>query len=403
MYQFINAVLLPKGKNKTWVNTDISMVYLYDVFRLYEDGYIVLTDTANPGQALYLDYKTLKTMSIRFYNMIFETWLLTQTVGSLSTTLIEPVIIKKNVLYSDALQALFMVNKIGNDLWLHKDNISTDSLHKRVLTSVNGLLHYNSPAPDEESLIITNGSKSTRPGLPNAIGLWSFNDIGDVIQTRITGGMLYNTSPSITRYQNLIIKTSINAIGKTVLLSIAGFMHALDNVYDVINENPLTIMVKPNKIDWVMRLFELTDIVSVKELGLSESFYAPDAIANGELETDSFINAVLTLPQSFVVIVDTPRMHADKELAINPNIVGFYESLKEPLFPLLSNTGRELGYWRKRQVDKWVCVISPNMKPKYLITTTEYMQERVVNRTLSEEGQVLHTPYFLNLCSQSTA
>ena len=401
MYQFVNAILRPKGKNKTWVDTDISIQLLNDVFTQYTDGYIVLSDTTAPSIPLYLDYKLLKTLSIPYYNMAFETWLLTLPVAALPTTLVEPVITSKAMLYSDAIQAMFTLTKSGNDAVLHKDNIDTAALHHRVLTSVNGLLHRNTPHEDGESLRILNAVQLKPRSEHNMVGLYSFNDIGVVQQHAITSDMIYDINPATKRYQSVLIKTNIDVTNKSVLLSIAGYLHAHDSTYEVINENPCTIIIRTNRIDFTQRLFEISNHIPLETLGLSTSLFAPDAIANKELSEDSFINNILQMVQSFIIVVDTPNLHIQKEYAIKPPHVGFFECLKEPTFPLMSSTGRELTYWRRKQVDRWVVNIPLQFYPNYLIHTTEYEQDRVVNQSLSEEGYTGVNAYFLGIYSQT--
>lgn len=403
MYQFVNAILLAKGKNKTFQETDISLQLLNTVFTQYLDGYIVLNDTSNPSTLLYLDYKQLKNQSIKYYNMAFETWLLTLTVGVLPTTLIEPSITRKSVLYSDAIQAQFTLNKSGADVIVHKDNIDTHALRHRVLTSVNGFLHRNTPDVDGESLRIISGNIVKPRPQHNMVGLYSFNDIGDIVQVPITANMLHDVNTATKRSQSVVIKTNIDASQKTVLLSIAGYLHALDTTYEVINENPCTIVLKTNRISFPNRLFELSSVLPLESLGLSTSLFAPDAIATRELNEDVFINTLLTMVQSFVIIVDTPRMYTEKKLAIKPPHIGWYESLEEPVYPLYSSTGRELTYWRRKQVDRWIVNIQLERQPNYLINTTEHELDRVINQSLSEEGYSLINAHFLGLNSQTMA
>lgn len=401
MYQFVNAILLEKGKNKTFREIDISMQLLNTVFTSYLDGYVVLNDTSNPSVLMYLDYKQLKNLSIKYYNMVFETWLLTLTVGSLPTTLIEPVITRKNVLYSDAIQAQFTLNRSGDDAIMHKDNIDTHSLHHRVLTSVNGFLHRNIPDVDGESLRILSGNMLRPKPQHNMVGIYSFNEIGDITQIPITIDMLHDVNTATKRSQSIVIKTNIDATNKTVLLSIVGYLHALDSTYEVINENPCTIVLKTNRISYPNRLFELSSMLTLDKLGLSTSFYAPDAIATKELGEDTFINTLLTMVQSFVIIVDAPRMYTQKQLAIKPPHIGWYESLEEPVFPLYSSTGRELTYWRRKQVDRWIANIQLERQPNYIIHTTENELDRAINQSLSEEGYGIINAYFLGIYSQT--
>lgn len=400
MYLFTNAVLLPKGKNKTWTDTDISMMLLMNVFKNFQDGFIELKDSLNPSVRLFLDYQTLKQLTIPFYNMAFETWLLTIPVNSLPTTLVEPHVSLNPVLYSDAIQAQFRLDKQGNDVWLHKDNINTVELHTKVLTSVNGFLHVNQPAPDGESLCIPNALQLKARAFNNVVGLYSFRDIGNVQQVPITLSMIKDTNVATKRYQSVLLDSGIDLTGKTVLLSIAGYLHALDKTYDVINEHDGLISLHTGQIDFVQRVFELNPYYDLEVLGLSTSQFAPDAIAIKELTEDNFINKILTLPLSFIIVVDTPRMFVEKQLAIRPPHCGWYESLKEPLFPLLSSTGRELTYIRRKQVDRWVATVLPFKQPNYIIHTTEYEDARAINQSLSEEGYTIQPAYFLALYSQ---
>lgn len=399
MYQYSHAVLLPKGKNKTWGPHDVSLLTMSQLFSNFHSGFIVLTETLTGATPLYLDYQLLKQLTVPYHDMAFEIWILTLSAGDLPTSLVEPIITRNNILYSDAIQAQYTITRSNSDVLLHKDNISTTDLFTRVLTSVNGVLHRNAPADDEESLKILDGAVVSPRPYHNSVGLYSFVNVGNVEQIPITLDMIHNVNTATKRYQTVLIKTNIDATNKSVMLSIAGYLHAMDTTYDIISQNPCIIILRTNRIDFVTRLFELADHTPLTQLGLSQSTYAPDAIAVKELTEDAFINNVLTMIQSFIIVVDAPNVYVEKQLAIRPPHVGFYESLVEPLFPLLTETGREMIYWRRKQIDRWVVNIPPQYHPNYLIHTTDYQQGRSVNRTLSEDGYSIPNAYFLGIYS----
>ncbi len=382
MYQFIRAVLMAKGKNKTWVDTNISTVTLSSLYANYLDGYIVLRHTSSGLTDLFLDYKTLKNLDIKFINLTFETWLLTLAPNSLPTILVEPVITHSNILFSDAYQSRFNAKMDGSDIILSKDNIDTNHLQNRVLTSVNGVLHPNIAEGEEQLRIKYN--LGTPPKIRKTIGLYSFVDIGDVEQHPITKSMIYNSNSGTKKYESVVIKTNLNITGKSILLSIGGFIHISDGVFDVINENPCTILVRTNRLNILERLFILRKEVSIDSLGLTRSSKAPDAIVVSEINTDAFIDNYLSMLQSFIVVVDTPNLYTERKHVINTKLPGFYESLIEPIFPLIGTNGKEMTYWRRREVDRWVMDVHCDLKPEYLMHTTGYEENNGVNETMSE-------------------
>lgn len=396
MYQLVNSLLLKKGRNQTWIDTDISNVLLSDVFTKYLDGFIVLTHTTSGSTPLYLDYKALKGLNIRYINMTFELWLL--TVSSLPTTLIEPVLHKSNILFCDAYQARFNIRRDDNDLILHKDNINTDHLHNRVVTCVNGLLYPNIP-DGVEDLKIPQGGLFRQPQKQNTVGLYSFAEIGDVIQVPISESMIFKTNGATKKNQSVIVKTNIDATGKSILLSIAGFLHANDIVYDVIKENPCTLLIRTNRLNILERLFILRAQIDISNLGLTVSSKAPDAIMSNEIITDEFINKYLSMLLSFIIVVDSPNIYTVNGHVINSKLPGFYESIVEPIFPLIGTNGKSLTYWRRKEVDRWVMDVMCDYKPNYLLHTTENENCNANNETLSEEQFKNLEAYLLGIYS----
>lgn len=404
MYTFVKAKLKKYGKNQQWKDVDISTMTLKDIYGNYKDGHIELNNPDISINPLFVDLAILKQSNIKFFNLVFDTWLASLVNTPLPFLASEPVYEEKTVRYADAWQARYSIKKCkrnlplvnnGNDLidlCITKENVDYDLLHNRVLTTVNGFFHPNYGV--DNFLLIKDGGLCKTKGGENNVGLVSFAHICDVNQIPITNDMLIALGNTVPFKQAVIVVTGVSLIDKSVMVSIGGYLHTADKIVDVINAQEGIIKLNTEYLSLARRIFEMKDYLDISSLQLTTNKDKPDTLAISDFHSNDFIRRLLTLTQSFIIVVDTPYLTKDLISVTNPNIPKFYEYAKEPVFPLLTPTGRLNDYWVSKQDSRYVMSVSNNFYKRFTYETTDWEQERIINRRV-EPGNILYANGFL--------
>lgn len=412
MYQYVKAVLKERGKNKTWVETNVSLMTLSQIFSRFVSGHIELTNAVIGPGSFYVDLNALRGDNVRFINMNFEDYITAISPHQFPHLATEPVYETKSILFADARQASFklqrvypddptheMESELLTDILVGKDFINVDHLKHRALFTVNGFLHRTVPW-DEENVLIKDGGRSVLNSKNQTVGAISFAAIGDLQQIPFTDGMISSVGSRQPLRKAAYINLGVDITNKSVMVSIGGYLHLEDAVVDVVSLNPGVIRVSLDDIDWVRRVFEMRRHIGIDHLQLSESNTFSRGIVVDELYTDAFARRVLTMAQSFAIVVDTPTLWTEKLLISRSTFGCFHESPTEPLYPLVTQSGRMLDYWYRNENGNWVLDIDPTMVRDYLYRTSSWKESGVASEVLDHVST--QTPFGHLLAIHST-
>jgi len=394
MYQYVKAVLKERGKNKTWVETDISLLTLSQVFSRFVCGHIEFTNPDIGPGSFYVDLNELRSDSVRFINMSFQDYITAISPHVFPHLSTEPVYETKSILFADARQASFRLQRVDpndplgspspellTDILVGKDFVNVDHLRNRALFTVNGFLH-RTVSWDEENVLIKAGGQAVFNSKKQTVGAISFAAIGDIQQIEFTDEMITSVGSRQPLKKAAYINLGVDITDKSVMVSLGGYLHLEDAVIDVVSLNPGVIRVSLDGIDWVKRVFEMRRHIGIHHLQLSESHTFSKGIVVDELETDVFARRLLTMPQSFAIVVDTPNLWTEKLLISRSTFGCFHESPVEPLFPLITPSGRFLDYWYRNENGNWVLDIEPTMARDYLYRTSSWKENGVASEVL---------------------
>lgn len=403
MYQLVRAVLRKRGKNQTWKEVDVSAMPLPTFLSTYVDGYLELTNAALGPGSYFVDYQTLKTLSLPIANMPVENWVQITTMPVLPT-IAEPTFTTTRCLYSNAWQARYRIQRSlpdipevttlepleicypdGEpaatrdmvDLILTKDHINHADLQRFVLVSVNGFYHL--AVPNGIALQVRQGAKSVDICGQNAVGLTSLREVGEVQQLPVLPANVYKLSPNQPYKNAMYIDTGIDLTGKSVMVSIGGYLHVEDSVIDIVTPSTGLIKVTFSHLNLVQRYFEMKRYLDVSPLQLTTSRVRPNAVAVEELYSDDVLLRLMQMAQSFVIVVDSPMLHVETSRVGTTGLLGIYEMEQTPLYPLRFPTGRIMEYWRRKEAVRWAINTGDNRVPSYLMHTTPWQGAPVVN------------------------
>lgn len=391
MYTFMNAVLKRYGKNQTWQPVNISLLTLPQVVNSYVDGHLVLSNPALSANPLYVDLKELKSANVPYMDATIDFWLATLNNTPLPFLASEPTYTTQSARYADAWQAQYTIQAchpnqpqviIGgtlDDVCIIKSNNDIPALHNRVLTSVNGFFHLNYGV--DEYLVIKDGGRSLRSTRQpeNKVGLLSFAHICDIQQLPILPNMLHPLSPTIPYKQAVLINTGLNLTNQSVMISIGGYLHCADAIIDVLSAIDGIIKINMEYMSLARRLFEMSRYMDLDSLHITRSPLKPGALVINEFNSNQFITRLLCMSQSFLVVVNTPTLTRRTIAVRNPELPGFYEYGQEPVYPLLTPTGRINDYWLSRQGDVYVMSVTNNFYQRFSYESTDWERHRAVN------------------------
>jgi hypothetical protein len=170
------------------------------------------------------------------------------------------------------------------------------------------------------------------------------------------------------------------------MVSIGGYLHANDRIIDVVNKEEGLVRLNMEYLSLDRRIFEMEDYLGCNTLGLTRSEIRENTILVDEIESNGFITKLLTLTQSFIIIVDNPNVTIEKKLINKTRMFGTYEYGAEPVFPLVSHSGRFMEYWRCNQNGVWVLSVDNNLEKAYSYETAEWNQAKAIKRHILATG-----------------
>jgi hypothetical protein len=145
------------------------------------------------------------------------------------------------------------------DLILFRDNTSYTNMAKRTLVSVNGLLHLC--VAESYGLRVLDGAKAAYALGTMDIGIYDFSSFGDLDIVPIHKSDISLFDASTPLRERAVINLNRDLKRKTVLLSLGGYLHALDgNVFDQRNR---TVVVKTKNYQLPQRLFDSVNRIHI--------------------------------------------------------------------------------------------------------------------------------------------
>lgn len=220
---------------------------------------------------------------------------------------------------------------------------SATEVYENYLVTINGFFHPT--FKDENYFYVGDAVKSPILSGEHMAGLHHFGALGKLDVVPITDDMIEDRDGEPLENMTLI-KIDRDITDKTVMLSLGGILHVMDpEVWTRFGEKHMRVIW--TQIDMHRRVFDARDFIDVTPLfkegrDLTGPFYRE------ELYSNEVLRAYLTLPQSFLIYVDSPSI----SLAHIPAESGPYEnqyySNVPRNFALKAETGVMLDYFSQR-------------------------------------------------------
>jgi hypothetical protein len=396
MYTFVKMIAKARGKYGDWFETDDSSLPVRKIGGLYNKCYLVLS---NPyyQQNVTLDCAEVEEI---FSNQTNTTtvaeWLVATGNNSLPVMEKEFKLNFEYVQYRDAIQAgwspelchrtvhhtIPIPKSEKNDLRLTKVGVPKKLFLENCLVSVNNLLHYCMDGT-EESVQVIDAGVSNRIYNDNHIGILNFERVGKITTVPITVDMVYGSDANTSLSDLCVIKLpeSYDVEKYLPMISIGGFLHSLGTIFSYIGNN--CYKVDLGNFGWESRYFEVLkrlDLTSL-HLHMTEKNGSFTQVANEELFSDEVLTALLTLSNSFVILIDNPNV-VTKLIPLEVTQTPGVYLTKSPIhLPVLYNKGLLYDSWVIDELGRSVVKGKENFRPTYNHETTHVFEEHSIDDT----------------------
>lgn len=380
MYQILTAIGLQDNLDGKYRTIEAGPMKMVDLFTKYKRVYLTLVHTVAAGKfTLNLD-KLPPEIKIQAYTL--NEYLLANGNAVLP---VEPVAIKLDYAtarFYNLWNAGFGFKPINRafhpdmeispeqqiDLHCTKEGAVPANLTKYGLFTVNGFVHRSDTLLGGN--IILNGCETGRKGADTHVGLIDFQRIGKLKCIPITKEMVYKRHESGKFKEFVYIKVPESMVGKTPLLVVGGFLHALDGLYNAVSDNVLRFDFF--KYSWFKRYLLARNEINCDSLKVN-------ALGNGAIDyeslfSDEVIENWFTLPQSFIVLVDTPELDVSTMEVEYAGFPGVYFTYQTPKYPLILGDGCLTEYTQSTQ------------RQTTVLRTSKYLQNNLASELTTRVG-----------------
>lgn len=357
MYQFISAEVIRRGYAGGWETTDLNYTRMDFIRMSYQVCILELrnTDTQETG---YVDFFELP-IGAQTSIVLLKDYL--EGADNIIFGLIKPEFVKGHnyvkMLFANAFgldtksvnrniaveRPLLPDQQI--DLLLYRDDM-TKVDYNRIATygliTIGGLLHWFDTR--EEGIIIYDGAKSAWLMREARIGILDFTQVASVKKIQIKESMVKYPYENINLNSVIYLNLGTSVIGKTIMISIAGILHPLDNFLTIVDEK--TIRVNLKFIDFIGLFYDTYKKIDYSSLPLTRDLYYDDQFLTTEFDNPEVIMAFLKLSQSFVIIIDDHNITVETKKLENTQIPGVYNTPEKeyPDVPIQIGRGYLSGY-----------------------------------------------------------
>lgn len=397
-YTYLSAIGQPKVSGGRWQEINLVDSTFHEIFETYRQAKIMIDHTSYETPR-HLDLEDLRKI-ITDPTQSFIFWLSRLDNQSIPTVEGHPTITTHTVDHRDVWMADFDVeatrmgthpdidwpNDSRPDLLLSKEGVDYGDMYRNTLVSVNGLIHRTSYSP--EGLYVLDGNYGALNGNQTQMSLTDFSNVGEITFVNLNPSMLYRPKDNSKAYNYAHLNLGIDTEDKVIMLVLGGYPHLLDNMYKVIGNG--LVQIDFNNYPILQRFYESKGLIDQSAITYKGSSNNPSQVRVSDfLASEQTIEQLLTLSQSFVVVIDAKDLYVEKRQIEKSDLPGLFLSRERPLFPLVTQRGKWVPYWARQEEDVWVVKCESNLIPNYMFEHTGYRELYAVT-----DQKVSTKPYY---------
>lgn len=408
MYNYIDAKGIKRLLNPELLDVDISNYKMKDLYAEFSGVFIRALDTLTNKEVI-IDITNELENNIN-NPTVLDIWLKQQT--SITNTISEYPTSINIATYGDAFHSCYKIDlcDIGkpkpkrypiteyHDLVITRPKYNTDLtlLHTHSLITVNGYLLPTDADKINNLAYVKSGADMLRSGNRNQMGMISFYNIGELTKIPIKDDMIASSGDT-SLFDKLYVKTNHNLDNKSIIFVMCGYMiPETKKIMYRVNED--TICIEMDKVRLVERYTEARKWMDLSSLEIDSSPTMPSVFNIYELYNNETIRKLLTLPQSFVVLVDTPRLIYNRIYLRQGKLPGIYTTYHKPGYPLVLGDGRLAEYWYVEEDGHYSVRTVPtgfnNPVHRY---TTPMKRKNIDDTPMTCRTYYMEKPYFLQI------
>lgn len=386
MYSLVSAMAKSFSSEGRWESVDISGMSFATLYSAYTRVIAVLTNPFIDGQVA-LDLSAIAT-SVGSTSRTFSQFLTDNANNALPTFTPVPVLQQANARYLDAYRAGYKVMLAGppnvapdaqlptqakTSVYLTKDGVDFRTFGKYALVTINGFLHR--VAFDQNGAWVIDASKSLWKSNQNQIGIINFQKVTSFTTVGVTPDMVYKAQDSEQYCNYMRIDLGQDISNKSVMLSLGGYLHVLDEktFFRVSNT---AVVIDFNNLSLFERYHESLPYLDYSSLPFDRSSANDTQVPIQSFLSDANLLAYMQLSQTFFIIGDNPEIYKDTKYVqtIDHAMVAF----EKPQWPLMSGIGRLQDYWYTEEDGQWgVSVVDNQWQHRLYDTVTELDQQNI--------------------------
>ncbi len=411
MYLLKSSVCLERTIGAQWTNVDLSEVLIGSAYQQYKNFFLILSHPSS-SEDLYVDMSQLAIEAYSFYGTVSE-WL--RFIGDSALPFVTdiPSTKRKFVKYANAIQTGYITSfaKMGynyptemskgslTDISLQRDQFKTDMelFGKGCLITVNGVIHRT--ASNDKKAYAIDGAKTVRHTNNTAIGIISFLDVGKLTQVTLNPANIFSLDNDTLPSDGVIftLEEDIDLENKSFFLVLMG-TPVFINSKNFEQIGVRTFLLKLSLLNYEERLMDAKKYMDLSPLEFTGPNHGPSFFSLEQIHSLESIRKVLTLSQSFFVIVDTPNLHVEKHSILKASFPGQFRSYTDPVYPLMVNGGRLVDYWKIEEVGCWSVDVTDSYLRRYVLTETDRLRAQFASDALDTTRRYEHAEgHFLEI------
>lgn len=377
MYTVTNAFGISKVHESRWTNLSLAAVPVNEIFTTYRKVFLTIT-APSLTDPIFVDMESL------IVDYSYFTGTLSDLMTVLGNTTLEtipeiPAINTKYAYFVDAFSAGYKAEIVGRtaafgaliprserrDLRLVRPDVDMQDVYNHCLVSVNGLLHITDT--DGNYLYVLDGGSSSLKSRQNQVGIWSFKNVAPIKTKIIHPEMIFNQGEGSTFADRVYINTREDVSNKTVWMVVGGYLvRPQKDIFFPVGNNSFCLNL--GNLPLLQRYYEALPYLDFSNLGLDSSSVNSNQISLDQFYSNQAINALLTMSQSFLVIIDKQDLFYNKNYLRHSNLPGMFTAYTEPKQPLFTGYGKLSEYWKTHEDGHWAVNVHDS-----------YLQNKVFN------------------------
>lgn len=401
-YEYKEALGIRTIDSCRYVPVDIENETLASLTRDYKKLYVKLTHPQTQEDVVLDVLDLINGVSDTYQT--FAAFLTTNGNSTLHGLNLNLETVEKHVVFQDVWSSI--INDVSPiKLGVHPDNNTDPSTFKDLLLrfsendyvgydyfgdncifTVNGLVHRSNQS--QHGIYLQDARTSCNLYNNTDLGMIDFNQLGGVTSIDIDDTLMVTDTLNKPWY-NTKLNLGVDLTDKTLLLSIGGYLHLLDDVYDVINPKVGLVGINFNKYQLLQKYFDSKEIIDLDGLPVDYLTEDRSCIVKASVdESTEYIKALLNLSQTFAIVVNSNLYIRNTKLQ-NQDLEGKFITDRRPLGILKAQRGLVKEYHTLEDNGKYVTYVDNLKQANYAFETTDYSE--TINITNNSDPGNPHT------------